>query len=218
MTAAWTELNLAMDANPIGVVVLALTALVGGLIYAYTHVKWFRTAVQDAWKWIKSNWPLLVGIFALPLAPIILLITHFKQVKTAVTDAVNWVIKEFGRMVKFIDGLPGRIGGAIKHIPVIGGLLHAGGSLVGGISHGIGSVLGGLQGGGPVTQSGPYIVGERGPEVVTLPRGSHVTPNNQLSANGGGGEHTVVIYNILDGKTLSKSIIRQGLLQQSRGG
>lgn len=38
--------------------------------------------------------------------------------------------------------------------------------------------------GGSIYTSGRYYVGEDGPEMVTLPRGSHVTPNNELERNG----------------------------------
>ena len=34
--------------------------------------------------------------------------------------------------------------------------------------------------GGPVTESGIAMVGERGPELVALGRGSHVVPNHYL--------------------------------------
>ena len=40
--------------------------------------------------------------------------------------------------------------------------------------------LGGLANGGPVTESGVAMVGERGPELVALGRGSHVVPNHYL--------------------------------------
>lgn len=43
---AQTALDVAMDANPIGLVVIAVTALVGGLILAYKHIKPFREAVD----------------------------------------------------------------------------------------------------------------------------------------------------------------------------
>jgi hypothetical protein len=36
--------------------------------------------------------------------------------------------------------------------------------------------------GGPVTKSGAYWVGERGPEIVHLDRGNHVTPNNAITS------------------------------------
>lgn len=35
--------------------------------------------------------------------------------------------------------------------------------------------------------AGSFLVGERGPELITLPRGSAVQPNNELTAYGGGG-------------------------------
>ncbi len=46
--------------------------------------------------------------------------------------------------------------------------------------------LGGLANGGPVTESGVAMVGERGPELVALGRGSHVVPNHYLGGYQGG--------------------------------
>ena len=40
--------------------------------------------------------------------------------------------------------------------------------------------------GGPVTESGVAMVGERGPELVALGRGSHVVPNHYLGGYQGG--------------------------------
>jgi hypothetical protein len=77
----------------------------------------------------------------------------------------------------------------------------------------VGIPLPSFQSGGPVTSTGPYLVGERGPEVVTLPQGGYVHPNSSI----GNFDRPIVIYNILDGKVLSQSTIRQGLLQQARG-
>jgi hypothetical protein len=47
-------LDAALNANPIGLIVIAIAALVAGVIYAYTHFKWFREAVQAAWKGIAA--------------------------------------------------------------------------------------------------------------------------------------------------------------------
>jgi SLT domain-containing protein len=41
--------------------------------------------------------------------------------------------------------------------------------------------------GGPVSAGGTYLVGERGPELVTMGRSGHVTPNNRM----GGGSVTI---------------------------
>jgi phage-related protein len=52
-TGAQWLLNAALDANPIGIVVLAIAGLVAGLIYAYNHSETFRKVVQAAWQGIK---------------------------------------------------------------------------------------------------------------------------------------------------------------------
>lgn len=57
----------------------------------------------------------------------------------------------------------------------IGGLLGGGG--------GFSSILGQFADGGTAYRSGSYIVGERGAEVVTLPAGASVTPNEQLGGS-----------------------------------
>ncbi|MFF0498530.1 phage tail tape measure protein [Nocardia aobensis] len=57
-TKAWEVAQIALDAvmnaNPIGLVVIAITALVAGVIYAYNHFQWFRDIVNDVWDWIKK--------------------------------------------------------------------------------------------------------------------------------------------------------------------
>lgn len=71
MTAAETEMDAAASANPIGLIVIALAALVGGLVYAYKHVKWFHDFVQTAfhaigavgtWLWNNALKPIFTVI------------------------------------------------------------------------------------------------------------------------------------------------------------
>src|SRR6185369_9813939 len=47
---AW---NTVMAANPIGLVILAIAALVAMVIYAWTHFKTFRDVVKAVWKAIE---------------------------------------------------------------------------------------------------------------------------------------------------------------------
>lgn len=54
MAVAQAALNLVMDANPVVLIVIAIAALVAGLIYAYNHVSWFRAAVQVAFESVKQ--------------------------------------------------------------------------------------------------------------------------------------------------------------------
>lgn len=57
-TLAWTGvqwlLNAALSANPIGLVVIAITALVAGVILAYKNSETFRQIVQAAWQGIQA--------------------------------------------------------------------------------------------------------------------------------------------------------------------
>ena len=54
MTAATTAFNVVLNANPIGLIVLALAGLTAGIIYAYNHSETFRNIVQAAWQGIKN--------------------------------------------------------------------------------------------------------------------------------------------------------------------
>lgn len=52
--AAQWALNAAMSANPIGLIIAALVALVGGIVLAYRHSETFRNIVQSVWKAIQT--------------------------------------------------------------------------------------------------------------------------------------------------------------------
>lgn len=52
--AAQAALNVVMDANPIGLVILAITALVGAFALAYKHIKPFREIVNKTGEAIKK--------------------------------------------------------------------------------------------------------------------------------------------------------------------
>ncbi|RIH58689.1 replication protein [Streptomyces sp. SHP22-7] len=52
-------LNAVMSANPIGLLVVGIMALVAAAIVAYQKVGWFRDLVNAAWAGIKAGWDLL---------------------------------------------------------------------------------------------------------------------------------------------------------------
>lgn len=54
LSAAMKALNLTMAANPIGLVVVAIAALVAGLVTAYRKVDWFRDGVNAAFGFIRD--------------------------------------------------------------------------------------------------------------------------------------------------------------------
>lgn len=92
-TLAW---DIAMDANPIGLIVVGIMALIGALYEAYENIGWFRDGVNAAWDTIKD--------FYNYVKPVILSIGGFfsglfDTIKSKVTDVYHW-LKE-----KLIDPL-----------------------------------------------------------------------------------------------------------------
>lgn len=53
--------NVALSANPIGAVILAVTALVAAIVYAYKHIDGFKQEITALWASIKKLWSSLKG-------------------------------------------------------------------------------------------------------------------------------------------------------------
>lgn len=53
--------NVALSANPIGAVILAVTALVAAVVYAYKHIDSFRQEITALWASVKKLWNSLKG-------------------------------------------------------------------------------------------------------------------------------------------------------------
>lgn len=53
-TIAQTALNIVLNANPIGLITIALAALVGGLVIAWRNSETFRNIVKGAWEGIQA--------------------------------------------------------------------------------------------------------------------------------------------------------------------
>ena len=81
-TIAWTAvqwlLNAALDANPIGVITLAIAALVAGIIIAYKHSQTFRDIVHAALTAVEAA--------ARSLA------SGFEELFTAAKTAFDWIV------------------------------------------------------------------------------------------------------------------------------
>lgn len=152
-TAAWTAaqwlLNAALDANPIGIVVVAIAALVAGIVLAYTHSKTFRdivgaamdavkdsvvqlehafeavyNAASSAFNWIVAHWQ--IALFALgPIgAAIYLLVTNFGKLEDAATAVQSVVVGAFNAIEGAINAVLGAIGSLIDAISKIPSSIH----------------------------------------------------------------------------------------------
>jgi tape measure domain-containing protein len=74
-TTAWAAvqwaLNAALTANPIGLIIAGIAALVAGVIIAYNKIGWFRTGVNAAWAGIRIAVGAVVGWFQTYVWPVL---------------------------------------------------------------------------------------------------------------------------------------------------
>lgn len=206
---AWTVvqgiLNVVLSLNPIGLIIIAIAALVGGLIVAYQKSETFRGIVDGLWSvlknagsWIKDTlFPILKDGFVSALDGVK---NGFNFVKDAVTGFVDKIKGAYDKVKQLIDLLKnGDITGFVSNLPGFDT---------------INNLIGGARAeGGPVSAGVPYLVGERGPELV-VPRASGTVVNNEklrsslsgsmsstVQSMGGGDTH---IY--LDGREITANV------------
>ena len=104
----------------------------------------------------------------------------------------DWLWEKITWLGDYIKGrtkqiLGAAVGGAIGFVVTGGNPLGAvAGAAVGG------SIAGGMATGGIAGLSGKNLGGEKGPEIVSLPRGAKVTPNHQIRNTGGNTIHVHV--------------------------
>jgi hypothetical protein len=98
-TAATAALDIVLNANPIGAVILAIAALVAGIVYAYNHFKTFRQVVQAVLGWLKGAVASTVGF----------VVKHWKQIRTEAGRVFmglpNLVMRSFDKIKSFIGGI-----------------------------------------------------------------------------------------------------------------
>ena len=99
-TAAQWLLNAALEANPIGLLITALAAIVAGLIYAYNHSESFRRVVDEAWAAVKVLAEVLWKILGKAIE---WLIKSFKDVVAWLKEFAKWFsnTKLAGGIMKF---------------------------------------------------------------------------------------------------------------------
>ena len=147
-TAAWTAvqwlLNAALNANPIGLIIIALAALAAGIYLAWTRSQTFRNivtgafdavkdavqavdrafdallnAARSAFNWVTDHWKLALFAFGPIGAAVYLIATNFDRIKSAATDAFNTIKNGVQPVIDAIQRLLEWLG-KIK-VPKIGG-------------------------------------------------------------------------------------------------
>jgi len=224
-TKAWAAvqwlMNAALTANPIGLVIVAIGALVAGIVWVATKTTWFQTiwkymtaAIGASWKWLWNNilQPVIVFIlngFAMVTAAIghVLValgnIPGFGWAKTAgefMLKAANQAQHLANNLQKIKD----------KTVDVTVNY-HTTGS-----ASAADHAITGHARGTNFFRGGMTWVGEEGPELVQLPRGSAIysNGNSMAMANGGGGSGSagaaqpLVVQLMLDGRVLHQSLLK----------
>jgi phage-related protein len=110
VTAAMWLWNAAMNANPIGLVVIAIAALVAGIMLAYKKVEWFHDLIDGLWQafqavfhWVQENWPLLLAILTGPIGIAVLAITkNWDTIKEAFGIAIDFIKQTMGTVYNIL--------------------------------------------------------------------------------------------------------------------
>lgn len=242
LTGAIGLLNTVLLVNPIVAVAVAIAALTVGFVVLYRRSVGFRNFVN---RW----WPVIAVVVRGLLGPLYAVSFAFGMILTHARGVTRGVRATFNGVVGFIRGLPGRIAGAASGMwnGVKAGLSSAiqwikdqwnaladkltvniGGQSLGSFAgHSLGhlpkthiSVLPHIATGGLIARGGAAVVGEDGPEVVTLPRGATVHPNGAaaptiqpraLAQIGGDRPVEIHVHSHLDGREVAHSVRRASL-------
>jgi len=211
-TAIWTgvqaALNVVLDANPIGIIIIAIAALVGGIIYAYQHSQTFRDVLASVWDWMKKAAVVAYDLWSkfTPLGIAVSLVKdHFDDIKGAVGGFIDKIKEAFDWI--------NRIGDKITNSAFGKAMSGAGGAISGFL--GIGGKNPASANGGPVEGGKIGLVGERGPEAfVPAVNGRILSHEDSVAALSGSLAHLapsggtdVVVHQTttLDGRVLFES-------------
>lgn len=113
-TIAWTVvqtvLDVALDANPIGIIILAIAALVAVIIWVATKTQFFQTIWSAVWSFMKMIGAWFAGPFAGFFVSVWNKITSVFNIGKAVVILVAQDIKsKFEAVVSFFGSIPGRV-------------------------------------------------------------------------------------------------------------
>lgn len=122
--AAQWLINAAMSANPIGLVVVAIAALVAGLVLAYKKSETFRkivdkvfaflkTVVSGALDFIKDHWKLILVVLLAPFALLpLLIVKKWDKIKAVVSKGIAAV-------VGFVKAMPGKFRAGLSNLATV---------------------------------------------------------------------------------------------------
>lgn len=216
-TTVWTAiqwlLNIALTANPIGIVIMAIAALIAIIVLIATKTTWFQDIWEAVWGFMK-----MVGAwFAGPFADFF--VNAWNKIVDGVMFVRDFVVNSFNFWIDFFTSIPGRIAAiasgmwdSIKDAfrSVLNWVIGAWNNLhfsvpkidlgplgsFGGQTFYVPQIPYAASGG---IRGGLTLVGENGAELIDLPAGSRVNSNEDSrrmmnSMGGGSSGPTVNVY------------------------
>lgn len=155
-TAVQVLFSAALSANPIGLVILAIAALVAGLVYFFTKTDTGRKIVEKAWGGIKTamtavtdwwsntalpalrgGWDAITGFFSSGVAKVKGFLNGALDVIKTVWSfsPLGLITTNFGAVLGFLQGIPGKVKGALAGAGEW--LLSVGGDIIRGLVRGL---------------------------------------------------------------------------------
>jgi hypothetical protein len=211
-TGAQLLLNVALTANPVGIIVVAIAALAAGLVIAWKKSETFRNAVKllaigfvELGKWgIQAFRFLLTAAF-----------NTFDGILSAAEKGLGWIpglgdkisgareaFRNFGdATIAKLKGVEDRLTGVQQKIAGIPASKTFTLNMVTVKSTQDKNDIGEFGGprramGGPVARGTTYLVGERGPELFTAAQAGRIIPNDQIGSTAGGSNGGGVTFRI----------------------
>jgi len=207
-------LNAAMEANPIGLVVVAVAALTAAIVIAWKKSEKFRDVVKGVARVAGEAFANL-GIAVLSVMKSLFeAASHLpfvgKKFK-GLANGVQGMIDKLEGVKRGLDDLtrkPHSIQVVMKMLApsIVVTKARAGRNV---------DLLEGRASGGPVRAGVPYMVGEEGPELFVPQTSGAIAPYG-AAAMAGAADVVVNVTTLLDGEVVYRSVQRQALRQSKR--
>jgi len=185
-TAAQWLLNVALSANPIGLIILAIAALVGAVILIATKTTWFQTAWEYSWNAIKATFQFAVDW----------IVGGYSMAWNAGKAMIGWVSNIPGMLRSAFGSLAGIISAPFR--AGFNAVSNAWNNTVGRLSWSVPGWVPGMGGNSisaprlPTFHTGGTVPGVPGSEMLAvLQAGERVLPSSR--ANGSGGDVRLVL-------------------------
>lgn len=253
-TGVQWAMNAAMSANPISLIIIGISALIGISVALYKNWGKISAWFVNIWNKIKDGarlcWEGIKGFFSAAGVWFTNLWNGIKDTAVSLWDGIKnvfstvgeWfggvfnsakdaICKAFSAVGNFVksvwDGIVNTVKGAINLVikgmnSMISGAVSGINLLINGINKVTGVVgisaipnltapqIPMLASGGIIRRSGNVIVGERGPEMLSLPRGARVTPLPAGAASGGGTYYNTFYVNVnADDRNAAEQFIKK---------